>query len=74
MMAECKCVRCGDCGGSGNVSVESDGYPEFDLESCQTCKGSGIVETCANCADLEEIHDAREFDAERKELKRLAAL
>lgn len=54
----CRCVRCGDCGGSGRVSVRTDSYPEWDLESCEECGGSGIVETCDRCELLEEMDDA----------------
>jgi hypothetical protein len=51
----CRCVICGDCMGSGHVEVSTSGYPETDLESCSMCDGSGIVDQCARCADLEEM-------------------
>ncbi len=55
-MSVCKCVRCGDCGGSGQVEVRTGSYPEWELESCSTCHGTGISEVCGVCE--EEAHDA----------------
>jgi hypothetical protein len=74
MMTECECVRCGDCGGSGQVFSPTEGYPEFDLESCGMCGGTGIVEMCGHCTELEELQESREFDTEQRELKRMRGL
>lgn len=51
---ECQCVRCGDCEGSGQVEVPTNGYPETDLEQCAMCRGTGIIEICEDCLDLPE--------------------
>lgn len=56
-MTECKCIWCADCAGSGQVRVPTNSYPEWDLESCMACYGTGIAEQCRYCADLEEEHD-----------------
>ncbi len=53
-MSTCTCVRCGDCGGSGNFRVDDLGMPEWDLEPCQQCGGTGIVEVCDSCQEREE--------------------
>jgi len=50
----CRCIRCGDCGGSGRVMSRRDGYPESELESCVMCRGTGISEPCAACELKEE--------------------
>jgi hypothetical protein len=53
----CTCVSCGDCGGSGQVEVRTGSYPEWDLESCSNCRGSGVSEMCESCQydrDLDE--------------------
>lgn len=54
MMSKCHCVYCGDCNGTGNVRVPSDGFPEWDLESCLNCQGSGIVEMRLDCEEVAE--------------------
>ena len=51
----CKCVRCDFCRGSGRMTVESLGYPEDDLESCDECHGSGLSEVCERCQEMQEI-------------------
>lgn len=53
-MSTCTCVSCGDCNGSGQVEVFEPGYPEWDLESCSNCRGTGIVELCDECQEREE--------------------
>lgn len=60
----CECVRCGLCGGSGNVwfafpgpdrggrflgNHRSDDLDEMD--TCPECYGAGIVEVCYHCED-----------------------
>ena len=57
-----RCVSCGVCHGSGEVEVATDGYPEWELETCDECDGYGTVETCAWCALLAELeHDDDAF-------------
>ncbi len=59
----CRCVPCGDCGGSGNIWVDFNGRylgnhrcDDLDeMEPCGTCGGSGIVERCDRCQLLEEM-------------------
>jgi len=54
----CTCVRCSFCGGSGTVRLETDSWPEWDLDTCDECQGSGIVEDCDRCLFLSELeHD-----------------
>lgn len=52
----CKCVTCGQCMGNGNMRIgdwrQSEGY---DLETCDECRGSGIVEECDRCMQIGEI-------------------
>lgn len=50
----CRCLRCSDCGGSGRVEVKTGSYPEWDLESCPECEGTGISEMCRLCSDAED--------------------
>lgn len=59
-VSECRCVRCGDCGGSGQTRVKAleYEYPEWDLETCSTCGGTGIVEKCVPCQLREELAEA----------------
>lgn len=59
----CRCVTCGDCGGSGNVWFSFGGEylgnrrcDDLDsMEPCEDCGGSGIVETCDRCQLLMEM-------------------
>jgi DnaJ-class molecular chaperone len=54
----CTCTRCGECRGSGQVEYAIDSYPEWDLDSCNGCSGTGITEVCDRCHELEEFaHD-----------------
>ena len=53
-MSECTCLICPDCA-MGQVSVPTNGYPEWDLETCPTCHGSGYIEECVHCAELAEM-------------------
>lgn len=55
----CRCVWCGGCSGSGRVEVPTNGYPEWELESCTECGGTGVSEQCAHCDLLEELEEAR---------------
>lgn len=66
----CKCVTCGDCGGSGHMwrDFGSNTLHEHrtddmgDLEPCYRCNASGIEEECDACADQREQDEA---DCER---------
>lgn len=59
----CACVRCGDCGGSGSYYVDHRGHflgqhrsdDMDDLEYCDGCGGSGIVEVCSRCELLRDL-------------------
>ncbi len=55
--AKCQCVRCGTCGGLGQVEFDTHSYPEWDLETCMDCEGSGLSEICERCRDLEDAED-----------------
>ena len=63
----CECVSCSSCGGSGNVwwsfpglglggkylgNHRSDDLDE--METCEECGGSGIIETCYECQEADE--------------------
>lgn len=64
----CECVKCGTCGGSGNVWFAFPGPDragEFlgnrrcddldEMDTCPDCGGSGITEACHECqSQLEE--------------------
>lgn len=53
----CRCVRCGECNGNGNVRAELS-IGDFDLEACEGCGGSGITEVCDRCQLLTDMeHD-----------------
>ena len=55
----CHCVRCDYCRGSGMFMVDTGSYPEENLESCEECGGSGLVQVCDRCQLLEEMdHEA----------------
>ncbi len=51
----CHCVRCGECRGSGNIEVRIPSYSSEDLETCDGCGGSGIVQTCDRCQLLRDM-------------------
>lgn len=59
----CRCVPCGDCGGTGNVWFDFRGRylgnhrsdDLDDLEPCDSCGGSGITETCDRCQLLNDM-------------------
>ena len=62
----CKCVLCGECGGSGHVWVSFSGKykgknhsDDMDsMERCEDCGGSGLSEICDDCqAAYEAIMD-----------------
>lgn len=57
---KCRCVWCAECGGSGRITVPTTGYPEWDLESCSNCRGTGIAEMCCHCEMAEELAEALE--------------
>lgn len=60
----CRCVACPYCGGNGPYWVDmgahygqhrSDDLDE--MEYCEECGGSGVVETCDRCQLLKELED-----------------
>ena len=51
----CHCIRCGECMGSGSIRVDCDGWPEWDLETCETCGGDGVAELCDRCILLRDL-------------------
>jgi hypothetical protein len=57
-LGKCRCVSCGECGGTGQVEVPTPGYPETELESCTGCGGNGISEMCAHCEELQDLADS----------------
>lgn len=52
---KCKCVYCLECRGTGKVEYRTGLYPEWDLESCSSCYGTGISEMCTRCEMVEEL-------------------
>lgn len=58
----CRCTRCGECGGSGSIWVDMYGHylgrrrsDDLDeLERCEECDGTGIMEECDLCQSFEE--------------------
>ena len=50
----CTCIQCGLCKGSGNIELPTKGYPEWDLETCPECRGSGMSEMCEEHAQRED--------------------
>ena len=57
MRTECRCVSCAACKGTGNVEIPTNGYPEWELETCEECRGSGISEKCQACQDDEDAEE-----------------
>ena len=56
----CTCTPGSMCRGLGTMRVDEPSQPSgWDLETCDECSGSGIVEECDYC------HDAREADEEQ---------
>lgn len=74
----CKCVRCAECGGTGNIWVSLSGEylgnsrcDDFDeLDTCEDCDGTGITETCDDCREWQEEEYDRMFEEEQRDLKR----
>jgi hypothetical protein len=69
LASPCRCISCPDCGGRGSMWRTLDGKYHVnrcndmgDLETCDSCWGSGISETCDRCIELEQI-DRDEEDA-----------
>lgn len=70
-MSDCTCVHCDECGGSGNVwfsfnhkylgRYRCDDLDE--LETCESCRGSGIEEMCDHCRELEDDAEWRMQEA-----------
>lgn len=66
----CKCVTCGECGGSGTVWISFSGKylgnhrcDDLDeMERCEECEGSGLTELCDECRD--ELERQRQEDEE----------
>lgn len=58
----CKCVPCGECGGTGHIwrafggqylgNRRCDDLDEY--ERCEECGGYGVSELCQECADEED--------------------
>jgi hypothetical protein len=67
-LAMCKCVSCGECGGSGTVWRSFSGKylgnnrcdDLDDLEQCEDCGGSGLTEMCDECRDKMQEEQERE--------------
>lgn len=55
----CHCVRCGMCNGHGHIRV-NDPLMDYELEPCEDCGGTGIVEVCDRCHLLDELFDAEQ--------------
>jgi len=59
----CRCRACADCRGSGAVWFDWNGKylgnsrsdDLDDMETCDSCGGSGIVETCDRCQLLRDM-------------------
>jgi RecJ-like exonuclease len=57
--ATCTCISCSACGGSGHIwfsfsgrylgQHRSDDLDEMD--TCEECRGRGLVEVCESCLD-----------------------
>lgn len=72
----CQCVRCSECRGTGNVwfSFPGPGRGRYlgssrcddldEMETCDDCGGSGIVETCDRCQELDELYRQQEDEEE----------
>jgi DnaJ-class molecular chaperone len=66
----CHCVRCSLCRGSGSVWFDLDGNylgqvhcDDMDeMETCDECGGSGIVEECERCEMLSQMHEDLEYE------------
>ncbi len=54
-MSQCRCISCHECHGQGTIRVP--GYPEWELETCDECRGSGIEEYCSECEFAKEFED-----------------
>jgi DnaJ-class molecular chaperone len=57
MTSKCRCVSCPDCNGIGSVMQRTGSYPEEDLQTCSSCRGSGVSERCSSCEDTWERED-----------------
>lgn len=74
----CDCVICHECRGSGDVWYSFGGpgrgkylgssrWDDLDeMESCDVCNGSGIVERCDRCDELDELYAIEEEEDERR--------
>ena len=57
----CTCERCCMCNGTGLLRAPTGGYPEWDLESCDECRGTRITDDCARCMDLYEAQHEEDW-------------
>jgi hypothetical protein len=39
------------------MEFRTNTYPEWDLESCSNCRGTGISEVCADCQVRDEVEE-----------------
>lgn len=59
----CECVYCDFCDGKGHFWVNFRGQAVIhcddldQMEMCEECNGSGIIETCAACMDDDDDFD-----------------
>jgi len=62
MAVPCECVMCSACGGSGHIWLDFKGrylgqHRSDDLdemESCESCQGTGVTEMCGYCSDPDD--------------------
>ena len=67
----CMCVPCSECDGSGSVWFTFYGKylgrsrcDDMDeLQTCDECGGSGLVDMCDECREREEEYEAAEHSA-----------
>lgn len=74
----CKCVSCHECKGSGSAYyafprsdrggryLGSSRWDDLDeMDTCETCAGSGITEKCDRCGELDDAYSDLEEQEER---------
>ena len=74
----CECVSCSECKGSGNVYFSFGGFSHGrylgssrcddldEMETCDVCGGSGIIEHCDRCGEIDELEQMEEEEEERQ--------